>query len=665
MARTLSADAKDGLARETVDAPHCRSALRAGLIRYGTGTGGRVFRTQRPAVARLAWSLFERPPGAIRKIPGTRLGRVATYEVDAPDDAPAAKPTARCDRRMELRAAFLACGSLALPTRGYHLEFVAPDDARAERLVALLRGEGLSGKRARRDGRELVYFKDAEAIARLLAAIGASQAVFALEDLRALKETKNRIRRLVNTEAANVDRAAVAATLGRDRIAYLADAYGLANLSPALREAAELRLLHPTETLAELGRRCSPPVNKSTVGGRMAALSRAVDKLERRARTLGTRENPARGPSEEGPDREYRVSGRAEDARLAALTVTTRGPSMRIGINGFGRIGRNFTKALLERHPGVEIAAVNDLTSPKECAHLFKYDSNYGTFPGTVTSSSDGIAIDGKAIKVTAERDPAKIPWRDFGVDVVIESTGLFTDASKARAHIDGGGAKKVIISAPAKGEDITLVLGVNHAAYDPGAHHIISNASCTTNCLATAVKPVVDHLGWVKGFVTTVHSYTNDQNILDAPHKDLRRARNAATNIVPTSTGAAKALYLTIPEIKGTFDGFALRVPTPTVSMIYLVAHVKRETTKEELNEILRGAAGAGDLKDILGYSEEELVSSDFKRSPYSSIIDSSLNNAQGDLIQLAAWYDNEWGYSCRLADVTQMVLSKLPAAV
>jgi glyceraldehyde 3-phosphate dehydrogenase len=338
---------------------------------------------------------------------------------------------------------------------------------------------------------------------------------------------------------------------------------------------------------------------------------------------------------------------------------------MRIGINGFGRIGRNFTKALLERHPEVEIAAVNDLTSPAECAHLFKYDSNYGTFTGDVKATGNGITIDGRAIKVFAERDPGKIAWADHGVEVVIESTGLFTDASKARAHIDGGGAKKVIISAPAKGEDITLVLGVNAGAYDPEKHHIISNASCTTNCLATALKPIVDNLGWVKGFMTTVHSYTNDQNILDAPHKDLRRARNAATNIVPTSTGAAKALYLTIPEIEGTFDGFSLRVPTPTVSMIYLVAVVKKETTKEELNAILRGASAAGDLKDIVGYTDEELVSSDFKRSSYSSIIDSRLNNANGDLVQIAAWYDNEWGYSCRLADVTQLVLSKLPTAV
>src|SRR5579864_6023818 len=288
---------------------------------------------------------------------------------------------------------------------------------------------------------------------------------------------------------------------------------------------------------------------------------------------------------------------------------------MRIGINGFGRIGRNFTKALLERHPNVEIAAVNDLTSAAECAHLFKYDSNYGTFDGAVSATGDAITIDGNAIKVLAERDPGKLPWKDLGVEVVIESTGIFTDASRARAHIDGGGAKKVIISAPAKGEDITLVLGVNDDRYDAAKHHVISNASCTTNCLATAVKPIVDELGWRKGFMTTIHSYTNDQVVLDGPHRDLRRARSAATNIIPTSTGAAKALYLTIPEVKGTFDGLSLRVPTPTVSMVYLVAQVKKETTKDELNGILKSAAG-GALKEYVQFTEEELVSSDFKGS-------------------------------------------------
>ena len=335
---------------------------------------------------------------------------------------------------------------------------------------------------------------------------------------------------------------------------------------------------------------------------------------------------------------------------------------MRIGINGFGRIGRNFTKALMERHPGVEIVAVNDLTSAAECAHLFKYDSNYGTFAGDISVSGDTIDINGKPIKVFAERDPGKLPWKDLGVDVVVESTGFFTDAEKAKAHIVGGGAKKVIISAPAKGEDITIVLGCNDKDYDPAKHNIISNASCTTNCLGPAVKVVVDNLGWVKAFMSTIHSYTNDQNILDAPHKDLRRARNAATNIVPTSTGAAKALYLAIPEVKGAFDGFALRVPTPTVSMVYLVVVTKKPTTKDELNAMLKSAA-EGSLKGVLQYTEEELVSVDFKRNPHSSIVDSKLTGAQGDLIQLGLWYDNEWGYSCRLADVTQMVLSKMPA--
>jgi glyceraldehyde 3-phosphate dehydrogenase len=337
---------------------------------------------------------------------------------------------------------------------------------------------------------------------------------------------------------------------------------------------------------------------------------------------------------------------------------------MRIGSNGFGRIGRNFTKALLERHPGVEIVAVNDLTSAKECAHLFKYDSNYGTFPGSVTVKDDTIVIDGRSIKVLAERDPGKLPWKALGVDVVVESTGFFTNAEKARAHIDGGGAKKVIISAPATGEDITIVLGVNDKNYDPAKHNIISNASCTTNCLGPACKVVVDELGWVKAFMSTIHSYTNDQNILDAPHSDLRRARNAATNIIPTSTGAAKALFLTIPEVKGAFDGFALRVPTPTVSMVYLVAVTKKPTTKDELNAMLKKAAD-GPLKNILQYTEEELVSSDFKHNPHSSIVDAKLTGAQGDLIQLGLWYDNEWGYSCRLADVTDMVLKKMPAAV
>jgi|SRR5579872_1341851 len=337
---------------------------------------------------------------------------------------------------------------------------------------------------------------------------------------------------------------------------------------------------------------------------------------------------------------------------------------MRIGINGFGRIGRNFFKALRERHPEIDVAAINDLTTPAELAHLFKHDSNYGTYEGSVEHTADALVIDGRQIKVLSDRDPGKLPWAQLGVDLVIESTGLFTDAAKAKAHIEGGGAKRVIISAPAKGEDVTVVLGVNEGAYDPAKHRIISNGSCTTNCLATGVKPLVDAFGWKKGFMTTVHSYTNDQQILDAPHKDLRRARNAATNIVPTSTGAAKALSLVIPEVKGVFDGFALRVPTPTVSMCYLVAQLEREVTKDEVNAVLRKAAETN-LKGLVQYAEEPLVSSDFKKNSHSSIVDSLLTNANGDLVQVALWYDNEWGYSCRLADITQYVLAKSPANV
>ncbi|TAM59281.1 type I glyceraldehyde-3-phosphate dehydrogenase [bacterium] len=336
---------------------------------------------------------------------------------------------------------------------------------------------------------------------------------------------------------------------------------------------------------------------------------------------------------------------------------------MRIGINGFGRIGRNFYKALRERHPEIEVVAINDLTTPAQLAQLFKYDSNYGTYDGSVDSTADSLVIDGKSLRVLSERDPAKLPWGKLGVDVVIESTGLFTDASKARAHIDGG-AKRVIISAPAKGEDVTVCLGVNEGDYDPAKHTVISNASCTTNCLATGVKPLVDAFGWKKGFMATVHSYTNDQQILDAPHKDPRRARNAATNIVPTSTGAAKALYLTIPEVKGSFDGFALRVPTPTVSMVYLVAQLGREVTRDEVNGVLRTAAQTN-LKGIVEYTDEPLVSVDFKKNPHSSIVDGLLTNANGDLVQLALWYDNEWGYSCRLADIAAYVLAKSPAGV
>jgi glyceraldehyde 3-phosphate dehydrogenase len=337
--------------------------------------------------------------------------------------------------------------------------------------------------------------------------------------------------------------------------------------------------------------------------------------------------------------------------------------AVRVGINGFGRIGRQSLKALIERTPEVEVVAVNDLVETSLNALLFKHDSTYGAYPGTVDHTDDALIIDGREIKVLAKKDPAELPWRDLGVDIVLESTGIFTDATKARAHLDAG-AKKVIISAPAKGEDITVVLGVNEAKYDPAAHDIISNASCTTNCLAPAAKVVHDTLGIQRGLMNTIHSYTNDQRILDVAHKDPRRARAAGQNIIPTTTGAAKALALVIPDLKGKFDGFSLRVPTPTVSVVDFTADVSRPTSVEEVNDAFRVAA-EGPMKGILGYSEEPLVSMDFKGDSRSSIIDAASTMVlDGTMVKVIAWYDNEWGYSCRCADLIGFVAARLPVA-
>jgi glyceraldehyde 3-phosphate dehydrogenase (phosphorylating) len=336
--------------------------------------------------------------------------------------------------------------------------------------------------------------------------------------------------------------------------------------------------------------------------------------------------------------------------------------SVRIGINGFGRIGRQSLKAILERAPELEVVAVNDLVDTSLNALLFKHDSTYGSYPGTVDHTDDSLIIDGREIKVLKEKDPAALPWGDLGVEIVLESTGIFTDAEKARAHLNAG-AKKVIISAPAKGEDITIVLGVNDDRYDPASHHIISNASCTTNCLAPAAKVVHDLVGIERGLMNTIHSYTNDQRILDVAHKDPRRARAAGLNIIPTSTGAAKALALVIPDLKGKFDGFSLRVPTPTVSVVDFTADVARPTTVEEVNAAFR-AAEAGPMQGILGVSDEPLVSSDFRGDSRSSIIDGlSTMVLGGTMVKVIAWYDNEWGYSCRCADLLRMVAAKLPA--
>jgi glyceraldehyde 3-phosphate dehydrogenase len=337
--------------------------------------------------------------------------------------------------------------------------------------------------------------------------------------------------------------------------------------------------------------------------------------------------------------------------------------TVRVGINGFGRIGRQSLKAIIERAPDVEVVAVNDLFDTRTNAHLFKHDSTYGAYPGTVEATERSLVVDGREILVFAEKDPANLPWARLGVDIVLESTGIFTDAAKAKAHIDAG-AKKVIISAPARNEDVTVVLGVNEGAYDPDRHHIISNASCTTNCLAPAAKVVHDRFRIKRALMNTIHSYTNDQRVLDVAHKDPRRARAAALNIIPTSTGAAKALALVIPDLKGKFDGFSLRVPTPTVSVVDFTADVERATTREELNDAFREAA-AGPMKGILGVSDEPLVSTDFRGDPRSSIIDAESNMVlDGTMLKVIAWYDNEWGYSCRCADLIAYVGARLPAA-
>ena len=325
----------------------------------------------------------------------------------------------------------------------------------------------------------------------------------------------------------------------------------------------------------------------------------------------------------------------------------------RIGINGFGRIGRQVTRAIIELYPEkLEAAAVNDLADAKTNAHLFKYDTNYGKYPGTVEARDSSLIIDGKEIRVFSERDPSSIPWAELGVELVVESTGIFTDAEKAGAHIKGG-AKKVIISAPARNEDITLVLGVNDNRYDPGRHNIVSNASCTTNCFAPMVKVLHDSFGLQHGLMSTIHSYTNDQKILDQVHEDLRRARAAAANIIPTSTGAARAVGLVIPELNGKLHGMAFRVPTATVSVTDFVATLSRKVTVEDVNTAFKAAA-EGPLKGILEYCDEPLVSSDFKSNPHSCIFDAlSAIVMEGNMVKVLGWYDNEWGYSCRTADL------------
>lgn len=333
--------------------------------------------------------------------------------------------------------------------------------------------------------------------------------------------------------------------------------------------------------------------------------------------------------------------------------------TVKVGINGFGRIGRNFARAAFEQGADIEIVAVNDLTDTKTLSHLVKYDSILGRFDGSVESTEDSITIDGKSIKVFSEKDPAAIDWASVGAEVVVESAGLFTDAEKAKAHL-GDTVKKVIISAPGKNVDATFVVGVNEGDYDAENHHVVSNASCTTNCLAPLAKVLNDEFGIVKGLMTTVHAYTGDQRILDAPHKDLRRARAAALNIIPTKTGAAAAVALVLPELKGKFDGYALRVPTPTGSVVDLTFEAEREVSVEEINAAVKKAA-EGPLKGVLAYTEDPIVSKDIETDPHSSIFDAGCTKVIGNQVKVVSWYDNEWGYSNRLVDLTVLMGEKL----
>jgi glyceraldehyde 3-phosphate dehydrogenase len=333
---------------------------------------------------------------------------------------------------------------------------------------------------------------------------------------------------------------------------------------------------------------------------------------------------------------------------------------VRIGINGFGRIGRQVYRIMHASKTKLEVAAANDLTDSKTMAHLLRYDSTYGKFEGRVEATDDTLVVDGQRFRYLAERDPSKIPWKDLGVDVVIEATGFFTEGAKARAHLDGGGARAVIISAPGKGVDATFTYGVNHQSFDPAKHQVISNASCTTGCLATVVKVLEDEFGIEHGLMNTIHSYTNDQRLLDLPHKDLRRARAAGLNIIPTTTGAARTVAQVIPALSGKLDGFSLRVPTPTVSVVDFTCTLKKKASVEQVNAAFKRAAD-GPMARVLGYTEEPLVSMDFKGDPRSAIIDGPSTMAVGPLLKVIAWYDNEWGYAARLADLTEYVAEKL----
>ncbi len=578
-------------------------------------------------------------------------------------------PRRRCCKRAFVRGAFLVGGTVTHPRREYHLEITVRSVETSDILTRLLADLGVATRHRARKSRAALYVKSADLTARVLNLMGATTALLELEEVRALKETKNRVHRRVNCETANLARLSTAAS---EQVAYLRlfeQQVGLRHLPPPMRALARVRLRQPEASYPELGKALSPPVGKATVGRQLRRLLKVASDLmaQSSAGPLPRTQGSLARMSTEGskicaPEKIEPQTDKSEKPGRATLGQADRKEtrmSYKIAINGFGRIGRQVTRIILEKYPDVEIVAVNDLTDAKTNAHLFRYDSSYGRFNGPVVVEDGAMSIDGKRIKVLSERDPARLPWKELGIDVVIESTGLFTSADKAGAHIEAG-AGRVIITAPAKGEDLTIVLGVNDNQYDPSRHRIVSNASCTTNCLAPVAKVLYEEFGIEHGLMTTIHSYTNDQRILDYPHKDLRRARAAALSMIPTTTGAAKAVALVIPELKGKFDGFAIRVPTPTVSVVDFTAVLGKDTTKDAVNAALKTAAH-GYLQGILEYCDEPLVSVDFKGVASSSIVDAASTLMAGPrLVKVVAWYDNEWGYSNRVADLVTFMARK-----
>ena len=500
--------------------------------------------------------------------------------------------------------------------------------------------------------------RDGDLIGQLLTRLGAHESLMAWEERRMRREVRATANRLANFDDANLRRSARAAVAAGARVERALEILG-DEIPDHLRQAGDLRLEHKQASLEELGQLHDPVLTKDAIAGRIRRLLAMADRTSR-----GARDPRHRGVADARDAGRRRLTattaafGYWPSHRIGSLERSIHSPgatpvTVRVGINGFGRIGRNFFRAVRASGLDIEIVGVNDLTDNAVLAHLLKYDSILGRLDADVSSDDTSIHVGDQVVAAFAERDPAALKWGDIGADVVVESTGFFTDATKARAHVDSGGAKKVIISAPASNEDFTVVMGVNHEDYDPAAHTVISNASCTTNCLAPMAKALNDEFTIVKGLMTTIHAYTADQNLQDNIHKDLRRARAAAINIVPTSTGAAKAIGLVLPELKGKLDGYALRVPTPTGSATDLTFEAGRETSVEEVNAAVEKAADGRFLR----YSTDPIVSSDIVTDPASCIFDAPLTKVIGNQVKVVGWYDNEWGYSNRLADLIEYV--------